>query len=62
VQDNKLPFWVAYARAVLLFFLGLMALDWLAYLAWGNWLEWWGILALATVLPGMGLMITWDEM
>ena len=61
MPNRPLPFWVAYARAVLFFFLVLMALDWVAYLLWGKWLEWWGIVALAAVAPGIGLMITWDE-
>ena len=39
VENRPLPFWVAYARAVLLFFLALMALDWVAYVVWGKWLE-----------------------
>ena len=61
MQDKQLPFWVAYARAVLFFFVGLMILDWLAYLTLRHWIEWWGVLVVATVMPGLGLMITWDE-
>ena len=59
--EKKLPFWVAYARAILFFFLVLMAINWLAYAVWGSWIDWFGVLALATVMPGLGLMITWDE-
>jgi hypothetical protein len=61
VQDRPLPLWVAYAQAVAFFFIGLILLDWLAYVIWGHWIEWWGVLAVAMVIPGLGLMITWDE-
>jgi len=46
---------------VLCFFVVLMTLDWLAFHVWGRWLEWWAVLALASVIPGLGLMITWHE-
>ena len=56
-----MSFWVAYARAVAFFFIGLILLDWLAYVIGGRWIEWWGVLAVATVMPALGLMITWDK-
>jgi hypothetical protein len=61
VQGKTLPFWIAYGRAGVFFFLGLMVLDWIAYFVWGSWLERWGMLVLVMVMPGLGLMITWDE-
>lgn len=57
-----LPFWAAYGRAILFFFIALMAADWLASVVWGRWLDWSAVLAIATILPALGLMITWDEM
>ena len=62
MQRKPLPFWFAYARGLLFFFLALMALNWGAYLIARSWVDWWGVLALASVLPGVGLMITWDKM
>lgn len=60
-MQKKLPFWLAYTRALLIFFVIGMAINWLAYIVTGSWLDWYGVLALAAVLPGIGLMITWDE-
>lgn len=60
-MERDLAFWLAYARAVIILFLVLVALNWLAYIAWSSWLEWWALLGLAAVIPGMGLIITWDE-
>lgn len=59
---KKLPFWIAYARAVVVFFGVFMAMNWLAYALWGGWLDWRAVLLLAGVTPGIGLMVTWDEM
>jgi hypothetical protein len=60
VQRRWLRFWIAYARAALFFFVALLALDWLAYLLLERWFELWAILAIAGVLPGLGLKVTWD--
>ena len=38
-----------------------MAVNWLAYAVWGHGIDWIGVLAVATVMLGLGLMITLDE-
>jgi len=55
---KTLPFWLAYGRAIAIFFSVLMTLDWLDYALWGGWLEWRVILAVAATLPVMGFLIS----
>jgi len=60
VGDPYLAFWLRYARRALLSFVVLIALDWLAYALWGSWLEWYAMLAVAAIIPGMMIIGTWD--
>ena len=60
VEGPYLSFWIAYARNALIVFLVLIALDWLAYALSDTWLEWYAVLALAAVVPGLMIMGSWD--
>lgn len=60
MQPGPLRTWASYASTVLVYFLALMALNWATYLIWDAWFDWWGVLALAAMLPALGLIITWD--
>ena len=48
---SKLPFWKAYVRGVLLVFTALLALDWLAYVAFERWLPWPFLIPVALFWP-----------
>nr|ALS90285.1 MetaGeneMark_Unknown Function [uncultured bacterium] len=50
--------WLVYARAVLLGFVVLLALDWAAYLIWGKWLDWPFLVVVAVAWPVVVTAIT----
>ena len=54
----RLPMWLVYARAVLLAFVVLLALDWVAYLLWGKWVDWPFLVAIAVAWPVVVTAIT----
>ncbi len=55
---TRLPFWLAYLRAALGFFLVLVAIDWLAFAATGNWLSWPFLIPIALIAPAAMTAIT----
>jgi hypothetical protein len=56
--STKLSFWKVYLRAVVLMFLTLLALDWLAYSAFEQWLAWPFLIPVALAGPAVMTAIT----
>jgi hypothetical protein len=55
---THLPFWLAYLRAALGFFLVLLAIDWLAFATTENWLSWPLLIPVALIAPAAMTAIT----
>jgi Na+/proline symporter len=51
---------MTYARRAAVIFVVLIALDWLAYALSSSWLDWYAVLAVAAIAPGMMIIATWD--
>ena len=56
-QSARVPLW-AYLRAMLFAFLVALAIDWLAYILFDRWMDWWALISIAMLWPIVMVRLT----